>query len=258
MQQIKESIINSHIQMPKCVLKRFENDNNSFFYYIVEKDLIGKNGHAKSINTELGYYSKNTEEFLNNNVETPFSDLLYKIDKIDFDSPALTFEKQSEIDKTVKRFIYSLMVRSPQMIKEIKKNSVFYQFLSPQEQHDYAAEMGLSHAEEIDPFKDYLVTFAVNKSSIPYVLPMNGVYCIIIDGMETMFLPISPELSIVLMSKEGESKIIRNNMISMLLIKDSKYTMKLNKYAFLTQKEVGKGYIVSSKRTALEKMRLVI
>lgn len=242
--------INSHIQMPKCVLKRFENKNNNFYYYDVRKGFIGSNGHAKSLNTELGYYSANTEAFLNKNVEKPFSDLLQKIDKIDFSSPS--FDMTTEMDGVVKRFIYSLVVRSPQMIEATNRNSVFYQFLPLQEQHDYAVEAGLFFADNSGLLDDYFVTFAVNRSQTPFVLPMCGLYNFKINKIGTAFLPISPELSIALVKNNGKELMIKNNMIAMFLITDRNQATRFNKRAFAAQVSAGYGYVISSDKTALE------
>ena len=164
----------SHIQMPKCVLKRFENQNERFYYYDVKKGIIGNNGHARSINTEFGYYSQNTEGFLRDYIETPFSELLCQIDRIDFDS--VPFSKPSDFDVRVKRFIYALISRSPQMMSGIKKSSFFFQLLPDRDQHDYAAAKGIELAEQLNVFGDYFVTFAVNKSTMRFILPMCGLY----------------------------------------------------------------------------------
>lgn len=67
--------------MPKVLLKRFHNDNNRFFYYDIQKQIIGNNGTAKSINTQLGYYSQQTEDYFRDNIETPFGEVLTYIEK---------------------------------------------------------------------------------------------------------------------------------------------------------------------------------
>ena len=72
--------VDSHIQMPRFLLARFENEQHKFFYYDVKKRFIGTNGHAKSTNTEYGYYPNEIEELLNNELEQPFSRILQFID----------------------------------------------------------------------------------------------------------------------------------------------------------------------------------
>ena len=123
--------------MPKCVLKRFENNSKRFYYYDVRKGIIGSNGYAKSINTVLGYYSQETEDYLRDYIETPFSELLCQIDKIDFD--ALPFSVPPETDALVKRFVYALISRSPQMIDELNKQSYFFKYLSTAKPTQYCS-----------------------------------------------------------------------------------------------------------------------
>lgn len=44
-QDASSNKIDSHIQMPKCILKRFENPNfNSFYSYDVREDFIKRMG----------------------------------------------------------------------------------------------------------------------------------------------------------------------------------------------------------------------
>ena len=84
---MEEKLIDSHIQMPKSVLKRFEDKNHRFYYFDVKGGFIGNNGHSGKINTKQGFYSKEAEEFLNKNIEKPFSELFEVIDGISIDPP---------------------------------------------------------------------------------------------------------------------------------------------------------------------------
>lgn len=70
--------MNSHIQMPKCVLKQFANEDNVLFYYNFKDGHIAKSS-AKYINTEKNYYSDEMEMFFNRNIETPFSKVIEEI-----------------------------------------------------------------------------------------------------------------------------------------------------------------------------------
>ena len=73
---MKPGSVDSHIQMPRFLLARFENECHSFFYYDVKKGFIGSNGHAKSMNTEHGYYPDEVEKLLSDEIEKPFSQVL--------------------------------------------------------------------------------------------------------------------------------------------------------------------------------------
>ena len=250
MVRIAEPNIQSHIQMPKCMLKRFENEHKRFYYYDVEQGFIGSNGHAKSINTSHGYYSQKTETFLRDYIETPFSNLLSQIDRIDFDS--IPFSMPLDLDVLVKRFINALISRSPQMISETKKNSLFYQFLSVQSQHDYAAEKGIELAEQFNFFRDFFVTFAVNKTTVPFILPMCGLYNFKFNGIDTVFLPVSPQLCIALVNNDGADLFIRDGVGAMILVSDDSQATWFNKRALSSQKHAGCGYVVSPDKTSLE------
>lgn len=236
--------------MPKLLLKRFENKNHCFYYYDVEKRFIGSNGHAKSLNTELGYYSQETETFLNKHIEKPFSALLQAIDAIDFDAP--DFSINSEVDRIVKRFIYALIARSPQMIKSTNEHSVFYQFLPLQEQHDYAAEEGILLAEKNNLLGNFFATFSVNRAQTPFILPMCGLYDCLINGIHVSILPISLELAVVLVESKGKESLVKTGMVNMYLINEDKYAIWFNKRAFAAQVNAGYGYVVSPDKISLE------
>lgn len=64
--------VNSHIQMPKEMIKRFHNEYNLCCYYNVEGNFIGTKGPAESLNTEWGYYSVDAEHYLRDTIEPPF------------------------------------------------------------------------------------------------------------------------------------------------------------------------------------------
>ena len=249
--EIEAARINSHIQMPKFMLKRFENENQSFFYYDIKKGFIGSKGHAKTFYTELGYYSEDTERYLSSQIETPFSNLLRIIDCIDFDSES--FPISSELDKNVKQFIYALISRSPIMVSGIKKSSEFYRnYLSVQKQHDYAVKKGIELAKELHVFDGFFVTFAINKSPMPFVLPMCGLYNFKYNQIEMAFLPISPHVAIALVENKGITMFAHDHIISMLLIAEHSFALWFNKRAFSAQKETGCGYVISSEKAALE------
>ena len=57
-----ERTINSHIQIPRFILDNFE-DNQHLLYQLDVKDLSIRGGHAKTLNTKVGYYSNDTEGF---------------------------------------------------------------------------------------------------------------------------------------------------------------------------------------------------
>ena len=118
---MKPGSVDSHIQMPRLLLKRFENKYHSFYYFDVKKGFIGSNGHAKSMNTEYGYYPDEVEKLLSTEIESPFSQVLKFIESLDLEKPFFTMTNTDE--SNIKQFLVSLMIRSPLFMDSINKNS---------------------------------------------------------------------------------------------------------------------------------------
>ena len=245
----EKGVIDSHIQMPKCVLKRFER-NDRFFYYDIQKGFIGTNGHAKSLNTESDYYSQETEAFLRDSIETPFGKLLKLVDGIGLDNPS--FHINPDFDTTVKMYTYSLVSRNPKLIQGIDKHSFFFQFLKTQERHDYAAKMGISTAMKQNLFGEHISTLAINKSRYSFVLPISGFYSMKIMGEEHVIVPITPKIALVLVPKNAQKRIIHGDMLSIYRFDEDSAINRLNKAAFRSQDQQGYGYLISPDKESLE------
>lgn len=254
--QLGEKEINSHIQMPRCVLKRFENDHHSFFYYDVTKNIIGSNGHAKTTNTQLGYYSEEVEHYLNDNVEAPFSKVLQFVEQTDFDAPV--FQVNNDFSTNVKSFVYALIARDPALLSQINGNSVFYQFLQKQSQHDFAAVEGIRLAQENGFFDTYNVTFSVNKTKKPFVLPVCGIYSYKFRDVIHINLPITPQTAITLLDTQGLPTLIKNDVVSMYLIEEELIVNRFNELAFRAQRNAGWGYVVSPEKNTLKELSVDI
>ena len=56
-------MINSHIQIPKLIFKNFHNEKQELFFCDFEKRRIDK-GRAKTLYTQMGYYSDYEKSFL--------------------------------------------------------------------------------------------------------------------------------------------------------------------------------------------------
>lgn len=244
--------VNSHIQMPKCVLKRFENQNHRFYYYDVEKGIIGSNGHAKTTNTQFGYYSEKVEKYLNDNIEAPFSSVLQFVDSTDFDAPG--FYISPEFQQRVKSFIYTLIARDPSITSKVDAYSIFWNLLTEQSKHNFAAVKGAELAQEQGFFDSYIVTFSVNKTKRPFILPMCGIYSYKLWDNIHINLPVSPQIAITLVEQKGIPRLLNKNIISMYAIEEEIIVDRMNGLAFRTQCNAGWGYIVSPEKTVLENL----
>lgn len=249
---MSENGVNSHIQMPKCVLKRFENQNHSFYYYDANKGVLGTNGHAKTINTQFGYYSEEVEKYLNDNIEAPFAKVLHFVDNTDFDE--LGFVISPEFQYNVKSFVYALIARDPSITSKVDKYSIFWHLLSVQDQHNFAAVQGINLAQESGFFDPFIVTFSVNKTNKPFVLPMCGIYSYKLRDAIHINFPVSPQIAITLVEPKDIQSILNKDIVSMYEITDELIVDRMNGLAFRTQCNAGWGYVVSPEKTVLEEL----
>lgn len=249
---MKPGKVNSHIQMPRFLLARFENGHHSFFYYDVEKRFIGTNGHAKSMNTEHGYYPDEIERLLSDEIEKPFSQVLKFIDSLDLEKPS--FIMTSIDESNIKQFLVSLMIRGPLFIDGINRNSVFFQFFSPTDQRTLAISQGFMEAEKQKVFDSFRVTFTVNKTAKPFVLPIGGLYSYSLNGYVHVSLPISPQIAMTLIENAGIPFLEKEGITRLYLITEDKYVTRLNGFALREQCKQGYGYVISPEKGVLEEL----
>lgn len=114
-----DCMVNSHIQMPKQVMKNFTNDNGQLYFYDFKTEDIG---HPKTMYTEKGYFSDYVEDFLGANVESDLGKLIKFIKESDFEAGDVPPVQYGDI---AFNYVYSLIARSPSFLKELNSNSVF-------------------------------------------------------------------------------------------------------------------------------------
>ena len=243
--------MDSHIQMPKLMLRRFENDKHELYYYDLETHVLGK-GSARSTNTEEDYYSEGMESLLNRSIETPFSKVLRYIDAIDFDSDS--FSLFSGFEKTVKDFLKALFVRNPNNVDEIEKHSIFFQLCDERSKHDVAVWMGMEEAYSQALYDLFFPTFCVNQSDTPFVLPISGSYGFTHNGIKHINLPIDPKTAITLIDKKKVETIIKDETVHLYLITNDKQAEKFNMMAYENQQRLGYGRVVSNRKDVLERL----
>lgn len=244
-------MINSHIVLPKFLLKNFE-IGHSFWYYDIDGRFIAK-GNAASFNTEKGYYSDETEQVLNYAVETPFSKLLKSyIEPILY---ADAFEMSRDDIQLIKRFFYSLISRNPRMVEQVNNSSIFYQFLPKKDQHGYAAVAGTVTGVEQDIFKDYEVVFFVNQTEAPFVLPNCGIYDFVLMGVQYLALPISPNILFAL-AKIIDAENNPHELHNRLLLIEETLVKQMNLRAIGRQIKMNAGgRVICSQKEELERLQ---
>lgn len=245
--------VKSHIQMPKEVIKRFHNNYNLCCYYDVEGNFVGTKGTAESLNTEWGYYSVQAEHYLRDTIETPFGKILAYIDTLDFGQNSISVN--SDFEEAARNFVCSLIARDPISMQEMGTGGNLLSILPEQVQHDYVAINGYNVIKRNGFLSDYLLTFLINETQIPFVLPVGGLYNYSFKGKSTINLPISRDLALCLVHKDLASEMVKGTSLIMLSISEPDVIMRMNNWAFRGQKERGWGYVVCPERDELDRLK---
>lgn len=245
-------MINSHIVLPKFLLRNIEIDH-SLWYYDIDEDFVAK-GNASSFNTEKGYYSDEIELMLNSEIETPFSKLLNKY------RPSILGDEEFEMSLNdilcIKRFFYSFLCRNPQMVEMVKNKSVFYQLLTETDRHGSAAIVGVREGERMGLFNEYDATFFINQTEVPFVLPNCGIYSLKLKDHPAIVFPASSDVMFGLgknMRMENEESV----ELQRGLITEASIIKRMNMQALKQQININAGgRIVCSQKEELNRLRV--
>ena len=94
-----------------------------------------------------------------------------------------------------------------------------------------------------------------NRTEVPFVLPLAGIYSYSLNGHSIINLPISPKLAICLLHKDCGKRLIREDgTISMFEVEFPDMIMKMNSYAFSSQKERNWGRVICPSIEELDRL----
>lgn len=247
--------MDSHIQMPKCILKQFVNNKN-FLYSLDVNTMEIKKKFPKSVNTEEDYYSISIENFLSKFYESKIGKVIAFSKNNDFNVDR--FEAPEGFRDTVIDYANMLIARGKSFQKEINDSSVFFQFMDKQSRHDFAILSVAENSKTIQPFEDHLVTFAINKSSIPFVLPTGGMCSFKSTYGSIILLPVTPNIAFALIKCNENFSFVENGVAKMLLFENDEIVMDVNRNAIIVEKSKDKGWIVSADKKILEELKATI
>ena len=94
------------------------------------------------------------------------------------DKPWLKYYTEEQINAELPKYkIIDYLERQNKGYSSVsEKNSVFFDFFSQTDQHAMAILQGMQEAQKLKLFDDYRVTFTVNKTKKPFILPISGLY----------------------------------------------------------------------------------
>ena len=244
--------MDSHIQMPKFILKQFADDKGEFYKYEVKTGYISV-GTPAATNTEKDYYSKAVEEGLCKYIETPFSQKI--VQKLKDEDCAVFGENEIAI---MYNFAYALIARDPEMIKGIKEKSYFYRYFNEQIQHDLAVTDSIAIIDKVSKIrKEFTPTIMLNKTSHPFILPTCGMYSFSRKdtGEKFIIFPFERYKAIYFIDNNFISTFTKGGNITRATINEVEVVDYFNERAFQQQVSRKSGYVVAHSRELLEDLK---
>lgn len=236
--------MDSHKQIPKCVLKHFHNDQGRFFCYNVENFEI-RRSNAKRFNTEVNYYSPFIESQLCSKIETPLGLLISDLKNV-FNDKEITI--RGKYRAVIYNYIYSLCARSPKMMSSVEQSLFFKECYTEQAIHDFTLMDSLALMQNDAHLESYKFTFLFNHTSDDLLLPSDGYTQFVVGDGKVMiiFVPITSKIAFWLYRGTNiyDGKII--------VEQDIHFILQLNRMTFEQQKQRGKGYVISSTESYLK------
>lgn len=227
-----EYAINSHVQIPKTILKHFKTDD--YMYYLKTDSNEIKRVAPKKYNTQFGYYSLYFEEHLNNNYENMISEIINTI--IPFvNRKVQTIHIQNLKDKINKLFLMSLF-RNPKYVGEVNRNSMYAQLIDGGYDSEYIAYT----SENINCafFKKYSPILTVNTTN-------KGIVTIktlfsdlkLKNNINSFIIALHPKFALTLVPNDYYNNIIKEKGEgSYLKLSDEKELLELNKQIYYCAK----------------------
>jgi hypothetical protein len=245
--------VDSHIQMPESILKNFVNEYQAFYCYDIgetDERFKIKRSRPKSLNVQNGHYSRRVEQMLQKAVESPLGRIIQYVKNNDFDNP---IDIPSDFRDVVLTYIHSLIARAPQMYGIIEQHSVFLQIinnLDETDKNDFAVEMVLGEAKTNNPFQDYIVTMLVNKTEVPFLLPIGGMY----SYGDFVCAPISLYRAIALVKQDSNlcNELIDGELCKVLMVEKESVLHQMNRFAIQAEVSHNKQYVVSRDKALIE------
>ncbi len=246
----QKKITKSHIQMPKQILKNFQDENATVYYYDVQSKII-KKGRAKTLNREEGYYSNEIEDFLNKEIEDKLGKLIqYIINNTDIHGFCPV---PPNFQKIVFNYMASLFSRSKKTVKDLVETFPKLRSLSDQEIHDFVAANGIDAVIETGVFDDFVPKVLYNISQEEFVLPLCGIY-----GYKTssrcVLAPIRPDMAFVLLEKKLFENDKGEKCSTCFLVKKEEEMRFFNKKALRAQIKQNGGCVISRSSSLLKEL----
>lgn len=242
---------NSHIQVPNGVLKYFADPLNKKVWYLDIRSGVISKISPKKLGCSIDYFSSGIEDFLDVNIESPISRINKKVRSFclgEVHTVMITVQDQV----TVKLYVKNLMARSNLALHSFLDNSITAILFNDQDNHDHVVHTSIAVAGKIDDLlRDGKVSVLVNQTKHNIVIPRNGFYSAISQGVECLVIPISPKGAWIIFL-QPYSQIDDIEELTHYSISDEKVVDELNRYALKNEYYYNQDFVASITRSELD------
>ena len=220
--------VDSHVQLPKLLLKNFRTKDNLFYLNTSSNQII--KSCAGKYNTHFGYYSLEFEEYLNRNYEKIISNIIRRF--IPFIKQEVMTITLNNLNNNINRLFFMALIRNPKYIKEINEYSLTSQLFDG----GYDAENIAIIGEKMNNnfIKGYTPVPLINTTSKNFVTLKSLISNLYIDGgIECMVMLLHPKIAIALVPNDYYKKMIaEQGDQTYLQLNDEKALIKMNKQIY--------------------------
>lgn len=220
--------VDSHVQLPKLVLKNFKTGDNLYYLDTTSNEI--KKSSAGKYNTSFGYYSLEFEEYLSNTYEKTISDLIQLF--IPFINKEVTTVTLGNLEKKVNELFFMALIRNPKRIKEINEYSLTSQLF----EGGYNAEfLAISNNKEKTEFIKGFTPVPLINTTNKNLVTIKGFFSnLYIDGgIECMVMLLHPKIAIALVPNNYYKEMIKEQgEQTYLQLNSEKALIKMNQQIY--------------------------
>ena len=244
--------MNSHILLPKVVLKHFVGLSKKFYFWRLDAEYVSEST-PKSFNTKKDHYSTDVESLLGKNVETEIGKVITEIERQLFEVKQRINYKQTR--NILLQYLYSLLARSPDMLNGVQNGLLFGYLFTEQSIHDMAVIESMALMNQEKAFEELEFTLILNKTETPFVLPNCGMCDTIINNEgKLFFMPITNKICVLFFEREHWNKYFHNDNMLIQNVSEN-FVKQINNLAFYKQKNVGWGGLICSDKAELQRLK---
>lgn len=220
--------VDSHVQLPKLLLKNYRTNYNLFYLNTSSNKIIKSS--AKNYNTSFGYYSLEFEEYLSVTYEKIISSIIELF--IPFINQEVTTITLKDLSTNINKLFFMALIRNPKYIKEINEHSLTAQLFDGGYDAEYLAITG--EKMNTNFIKGYTPVPLVNTTNKNLVTIKSLVSNLYIDGgIECMVMLLHPKFAIALVPNDYYKKMIDGQgEQTYLQLNDEKALIKMNKQIY--------------------------